>query len=253
MKQTCALVLAAGKGLRFNSRTPKALAKIRSKPVILYSLETLSAHSSLRDIIIVVNDRNSKAIEELVRRNALNKVRRIVRGGERRQDSVANALCVLENGCSLVLIHDAARPFVSRELISHLIQEATRCGAAIAGVPVKATIKRVVTKSTPGHKGLAGARSCAQSHKDTSKIIVEKTLDRSALWEIQTPQVFKKELILEAYKKYGRPDATDDAMLVEKLGKKVSIVLGSYDNIKITTPEDLVLAEAILSWNSKSA
>ncbi|MDD5355918.1 MAG: 2-C-methyl-D-erythritol 4-phosphate cytidylyltransferase, partial [Candidatus Omnitrophica bacterium] len=124
------------------------------------------------------------------------------------------------------LIHDAARPFAGNKLVSSLIKASRAYGAAIAGVPVKATIKKI----RGGNKKIKA---------------VEKTIERNTLWEIQTPQVFKKDLILKAYEKFGNIGVTDDAMLVEKLKKSVRVVLGAYNNIKITTPEDLMIARAI--------
>jgi 2-C-methyl-D-erythritol 4-phosphate cytidylyltransferase len=225
-----AIVLAAGRSLRLSrSKISKVLTPINSKPIIIYSLEILSKHPSVRDIIVVVNEQNLKGITNQISDSRIRKIRRIVKGGIRRQDSVINALSVLNRDIDFVLIHDAARPFINRNMVSSLIKEAARYGAAIAGVPVKATIKKVKSKK-----------------EKVKSVFVEKTLNRDNLWEIQTPQVFKKDLIVKAYKKFGRLDVTDDAMLVEKLGEKVRVVLGSYDNIKITTPEDLVVAEAIL-------
>jgi 2-C-methyl-D-erythritol 4-phosphate cytidylyltransferase len=221
--RVCAIALAAGFGLRFKSKIPKILAEINSKPILIHSLLTLSRHPFIQEIIVVVNSKNSKSIIGKIRQYRIGRVSRIVEGGKRRQDSVLNGLKALSSRANLVLIHDAVRPFIDKNTISAVIEEAKNCGAAIVGVPVKATIKEVA-----------------------GKIIVKKTLDRNNLWEIQTPQVFKKEIILKAYEKFGDIDVTDDSALVEKLGKKVSVVLGSYNNIKITTPEDLVIAEAIV-------
>jgi 2-C-methyl-D-erythritol 4-phosphate cytidylyltransferase len=225
MSYVTAIVLAAGRGERFGSKTPKLLAKIGLKPIIIHTLEVLSRHSSVRDIILVVNPGNSKELIAKIEQYRIGKISGVVEGGLRRQDSLGNGLRVIDSRTDLVLIHDAARPFIDRKTISSVIAEAKRSGAAIVGVPVKATIKEV-----------SGLRSQVQ---------VKKTLDRRKVWEIQTPQVFKKGLILKAYKRFGKIDVTDDAMLVEKLGKKVNIVKGSYCNIKITTPEDLILAKAI--------
>jgi len=247
-----AIVLAAGRGLRlsrFNrftvrggipthiskmigsgrSKIPKPLIEINSQPIIIYSLNTLSQHPDIRDIIVVANADNLKDIVNKIKQYGISKIRDIILGGRERRDSVSSGLDAIDNRTELVLIHDAVRPFIDREIISSLIKEAKESGAAIIGVPVKATIKKVT------------------SHKSqvTSRVFVKETVNRDNLWEIQTPQVFKKELILKAYKKFGNVDATDDAMLVERLGVKVSVVFGSYNNIKITTPEDLVLAEAI--------
>lgn len=225
-----AIVLAAGKGLRLNPKIPKPLIKINSKPVIIYSLNTLSKHPAVKDIIVVVNALNQKDIVNKIRQYAITKVRQIVLGGKERQDSVRNGLKAMDSSTDLVLIHDAVRPFISREGISSVIKEAQNCGAAILGVPVAATIKEVHSSKFMVH----------------SKFKVKKTLNRENLWEIQTPQVFRKDLILEAYKRFGDREVTDDAALVEKLGAKVKLVRGSYFNLKITTPEDLVIAEAIV-------
>ncbi|MFH0826512.1 MAG: 2-C-methyl-D-erythritol 4-phosphate cytidylyltransferase [Candidatus Omnitrophota bacterium] len=248
MKDLSAIVLAAGKGYRFKSRTPKALARINSKPVIFYSLHTLSNHPSVKDIIVVTHDSIARKIVDVVRRFGIKKVRRIVRGGGRRQDSVSHALCVLDNNTEWVLIHDAARPFIECACVTAVIKQARRTGAAIVGVPVKATIKTV--QSSPASYQRAGrekfrVQSKSKSRKSRS-LIVKKTLDRDQLWEIQTPQVFRRDLIFKAYKRFGRFDVTDDAMLVEKLGVPVQVVAGSYRNIKITTSEDLAIAETIL-------
>lgn len=225
-----AIVVAAGRGLRFKSKTPKPFVKVNSRPIITYCLKILDRHPSIRDIIVVVNPENYKDSAAKIKKYRIGKVSRIIAGGKRRQDSVRCGLDAVDKHTDLVLIHDGVRPFINSRIVSSVIKEAKRTGAAIAGVPVVATIKKV-TKS--------------QSHKGTRKLLVEKTIDRSRLWEVQTPQAFKKDLILEAYRRFGKTGVTDDAMLVEKLRKKVSIVPGAYDNIKITTPEDLVLAEAI--------
>jgi 2-C-methyl-D-erythritol 4-phosphate cytidylyltransferase len=219
---TVAIVLAAGRGLRFKSKVPKPLVKINSKPAIAYSLEEFNRHPSVSGIIVVVNPANRSAVASVIRRRRIKKVSSIVLGGRRRQDSVLNGLKAIKDCATLVLIHDAARPFISAKIISALIKEAKDSGAAIPAVPVRSTIKKV-------NLGL----------------FVEETVERKNLWEVQTPQAFRKELLLKAYRRCGRLDVTDDAMLVEKSGAKVKIVEGSYNNIKITTPQDLVLAEAI--------
>lgn len=226
-----AIVLAAGSGVRFNSSTPKPLVKINSKPIIVYSLETLSKNPYIKDIIVVVNPKNKKQITGIIKQFAAPKAIKIVLGGKRRQDSVRNGLKALGCNCNLVLIHDAARPFIKSGDLSAVIKAAKNKGAAILGVPVKATIKKAFIR--------------AQAAGLLYRAVVAKTLNRENLWEIQTPQVFRKDLILEAYKKFGRSPATDDAMLVEKLGKKVILVCGCYTNIKITTPEDIIIAKAI--------
>ncbi len=223
-----AVVLAAGIGLRFKSKIPKPLAKINSTPVIINCLKVLNKHPWIKDIHLVVNAQNRKKFIAKIREYRIKKIRSIIKGGRRRQDSVSNGLKGLDARTDLVLIHDSARPFIETKTVSLLIKEAKRYGAAIVGVPVKATIKKV----------LAEGRNFK----------VSQTLDRDSLWEIQTPQVFKKDLILEAYRRYKKISVTDDASLVERLGVMPCVVEGSCFNIKITTPEDLVIARAIQSF-----
>ncbi len=230
-----AIVLAAGRGLRFRSGVPKPLVKINSQPIIIYCLKIISKHPSIKDIVVVVNAQIRNRIIKAIKRYRISKIIRVVRGGRRRQDSVYQGLGAIDERTDLVLIHDGVRPFITKGIITSVIKKAKDTGAAIVGVPVKATIKQVHSPQSTVH----------------SRLLVKKTLNRDNLWEVQTPQVFGKDLILKAYEKFGNADVTDDAMLVEKLGAKVSAVLGSYDNIKITTPEDLRLAEAILQCRTE--
>lgn len=220
-----AVVLAAGRGLRFRTKIQKPLIEINAKPLIIYCLNTLSRYPDIKDIILVVNLENFKDIVNKIRQYRIRKIKDVILGGQRRQDSVMNGLAVISPKTDLVLIHDGVRPFIERADVSSLIQQSKRYGVAILGVPVKATIKSI-----------------------REKFIVEKTLNRNNLWEIQTPQVFQKDLVLKAYKKFGNRQVTDDASLVEKLGVKVRIIRGSYFNIKITTSEDLIIAEAIAKY-----
>jgi len=217
-----AIILAAGQGRRLKAVAPKPLVKIGKLPVIIYSLNTLDKHLKIDEIIVVVNVNNQRAITRLIKNYSFKKIKSLVLGGRRRQDSVYNGLKAVSGDSDWVLIHDAARPFIDQKSITEVILAARKTGSAILGVSVKATIKSIKSKG-----------------------IVDRTLDRSNLWEIQTPQVFKKELILRAYKGYSKMKVTDDASLVEKLGKKVKLVPGSYANIKITTQEDLLFAQAI--------
>ncbi|MDD2927511.1 MAG: 2-C-methyl-D-erythritol 4-phosphate cytidylyltransferase [Candidatus Omnitrophica bacterium] len=217
-----AIIVAAGKGRRFGHKVSKAVLPLNSRPVIAYSLAVFNAHPQVKEIIVVGNPGNILALRDIVKREKIAKDIKIVPGGKERRDSVAKGLQVVDPKAGFILIHDAARPFITKVLVSSVIKGAQKNGAAIAAVPVKATIKKV-----------------------QSGLVVEKTLDRKSLWEIQTPQVFKKGLILKAYKKFKRLPATDDAMLVERLGAKVKVVLGSSSNIKITTPEDFIIAKGI--------
>lgn len=202
---------------------PKPLLKIDGKPIIVHTLEALAKNRDIKRILVAVNKDNLNRFKKVIGRYKIGKSLVFVSGGLTRGDSVENCLKQVSGETDLVLIHDAVRPFISPVLISRLIREAKKSRAVICGVPVKATIKKV-----------------------TRQLIVAQTLDRENIWEIQTPQVFDKALLSEAYKRYGNRAVTDDASLVEKMGQKVKVIEGSYFNIKITTPEDLVLARAIL-------
>ena len=217
-----AIILAAGQGRRLKAVGPKPLVKIGKFPAIIYSLESLNRHPDINEIVVVISASNQKAITGALEKYPFKKIKAFVLGGKRRQDSVYNGLKKVSLNTDWVLIHDSARPLIDRQSITEVILAAKKTGAAILGVPVKATIKSIKSNG-----------------------MVDKTLDRGNLWEIQTPQVFKKELILKAYKEYSKMNVTDDASLVEKLAKPIKIVLGSYENIKITTPEDLLFAQAI--------
>lgn len=229
-----AILLAAGFGRRLNLSVSKPLVKIGRFPVIIYSLSRLNSHPDINEIIVVANRRNKAPIARAIKPYLFRKIKLLVLGGLRRQDSVYNGLKAIDKNSKWVLIHDSARPFVGRAAITKVIRQAKKSGAAILGVRPKATIKFSRGNNT-----------------------VAKTLDRDKLWEIQTPQVFKKQLLLKAYKKYGKNNFTDDAGLVEKSGGKVKIVASSYLNMKITTLEDLLLAQLIAkkdsAWNIKPA
>ncbi len=217
-----AILLAAGKSRRFLKRQSKVLSGICAKPVIYYSLSVLNKHPKVDEIIVVASLKNIKEIALIIRKYKIGKAVKVVLGGGERKYSVYNGLKVLSPDTDYVLIHDGARPFINSKMISSSILAARKHRAAVVGVPEKHTIKEI------------GRRKAI------------KTLNRESLWEIQTPQVFKKDIILKAYQNISGYNVTDDAMLVERLGIRPAVVLGSYSNIKITTPEDLTIAEAIL-------
>ncbi len=230
--KTEAIVASAGLGRRL-TRPLHAKAGLRKpylnllgKPILVHTLQALGNSKDIDSIIVVVNRLDNKRCIRFIKRYKIKKIKTVIAGGRHRFNSVHNGLCVLDKDTDIVLIHDGVRPFIDDGLIRRSINCAKRFGACIVGVPVKATIKKVKTKK--------------------AKVkIVEKTIDRKDVWEIQTPQVFKKDLILAAYKKFGGLDITDDSMLAERLGAIVRVIMGSYKNIKITTPEDLVLAREI--------
>ncbi len=222
-----ALVPAAGLGARMRLDLAKPLLEIKSKPIIIYTLEVLQAHPLIDEIVLIFNKEGLEEARGIVARYKIFKVARVIAGGETRKESVRNGLEVVDSKTKLVVIHDGVRPFVDEGCITRVIEEARESGAAVLGVPVKSTIKKVDVN-----------------------LVVDETLKRDQLWDIQTPQVFERELIQKAYLRASKYSVPDDAALVEMMGKKVKVVMGSYFNIKITTQEDLLFAEAIANIRS---
>jgi len=218
-----AIIPAAGLGLRFKSTITKPLVLVNGEQIIIRTLKNLDSHPLINKIILVFNSEDIPEVRELIKKKNIKKVTSVVEGGKTRKDSVKNGLRCLSKDTEFVLIHDGVRPFVDHQIITNVINAALKSNAAIVAVPVKSTIKKV----------------------DLEKHKVESTLNRDEIWEIQTPQVFKKELILQAYNNSEGIEASDDSFLVERLKQDVSLVEGSYLNIKITTPEDLILAQEI--------
>jgi 2-C-methyl-D-erythritol 4-phosphate cytidylyltransferase len=223
-----ALVPAAGSGLRMNLKSLKSLVLVKDKPIIMHTLEVLHSHPLIDEIVLIFNKEELETARGLVKEYNLTKVSRVIGGGATRKESVRNGLEVVDTKTKFVLIHDGVRPFVDHASITRVVEAAIDSGAAILGVPVKSTIKRV------------------GPHQE-----IDATLKRDQLWEIQTPQVFERELIQKAYLRAAKHAVPDDAALVELMGKKIKVVLGSYFNIKITTQEDLVFADAIASIRAK--
>ena len=225
MENVSVIIPSAGLGLRMGRNVRKPFLSINGKPILLHTFEKFSCFECVREIILVVNpDDHMEVLKEWNDRLNEQKETKIIPGGKRRQDSVYNGLLQSDANCNIVLIHDAVRPFVTSEVIEAVIKKVEECGAAIAAVPMKATVKQV-----------------------SPDLTISRTVPRADLWMAQTPQGFKRHIIMDAYKKLLTTDAevTDDAEVAERFGYKVAIVPGSDTNIKITTPEDLALAEAI--------
>lgn len=226
MKRVTAIVLAAGSGKRMNSDVHKQYMMLVGKPVIYYALKAFE-ESEVTDIVLVTEAGEEEYCRrEIVERYGIRKVSAIVEGGKERYHSVYEGLKAAV-GADYVLIHDGARPLVTADIIARSIKAAEESLACVVGMPVKDTIKVV------GEDGFA-----------------KETPNRSTLWQIQTPQSFSYALIADAYQKViasGDTVVTDDAMVLEKVtGQSVRVIEGSYCNIKITTPEDLMVAEAYL-------
>lgn len=231
MERITAIVLAAGSGKRMNSNVHKQYMMLAGKPVLYYALKTFD-ESAVTDIVLVTGDGEVEYCRrEIVERYSIGKVCAIVEGGKERYHSVYEGLKAAE-GADYVLIHDGARPLVTTDIVTRSIEAVKENLACVVGMPVKDTIKIV------SEDGFA---------KETPK--------RSELWQVQTPQSFSYPLIAEAYKRVlasGDTTVTDDAMVLERITRqKVRVIEGSYHNIKITTPEDLMVAEAYLKDVSK--
>jgi 2-C-methyl-D-erythritol 4-phosphate cytidylyltransferase len=225
--RTLAIILAGGAGKRMGAATNKQFLLIDNKPIIVHTLEIFENCRSIDSIFLVVNQKDLPVIQkEILETYRFKKVTKVVIGGRLRQDSVRNGLEAIEGQCDIVVIHDGARPFVSPSFIEKGIFLMEMFDAVIPGLPAKDTIKAVSKEG-----------------------FVSKTLPRDSLWQVQTPQTFKYELIVKAYREgmakklYGY----DDATFIEHLGKKVKVIEGSPYNMKITTPEDLIIAQGILS------
>ena len=218
------VIVAAGTGSRMNMGINKQFIKLEGKEIIAYTIEKFYNNSNIEDIVVVVKEDESEFFKKEILDKYNFKNVKIAYGGKERQDSVYNGLKLLDEKCDVVLIHDGARPFVSDKIIDKSIEEAKEHKAIVVGVPVKDTIKVI----------------------DNDKNIVD-TPNRSVLWAVQTPQTFDYNILIDAYKDafknkfYG----TDDAMLVERIGYKVKMLEGSYNNIKITTQEDLNIGSQI--------
>lgn len=221
-----ALVPAAGQGKRMGAARSKPYLLLDEKPILLHTLQALEQCPLIDDVVLLVEHGEIEhARASVVEAFGLAKVSAVRAGGQKRQDSVWEGLKTITDDCDLVMVHDGARPFVTQEILARAVQGAIDCGASVVGVPAKDTVKLV----------------SAQKH-------VLETPDRAGVFLVQTPQTFRRAIVLEAYRQAMREGfyATDDAALVERLGMPIKVVEGSYDNIKITTPEDLAIGEMIV-------
>jgi len=216
---------AAGSSKRMGGGLNKNLLKIMGEPILIRTLKTFSRVERINFLIVIVAAHEVETVEDLLRGTKGLKPWRVTIGGSERQFSIANGLKLLPSDAEIILVHDAARPLVTVKTIDEVIDTAEKFGGAIAAVPAKDTIKIVDAEG-----------------------FVKYTPPRSELVTVQTPQGFKREILLQAYEKAAAENflGTDDASLVERLGAKIKIVVSSYDNIKITTPEDISVAETFL-------
>ncbi|MGL5712444.1 MAG: 2-C-methyl-D-erythritol 4-phosphate cytidylyltransferase [Paraclostridium sp.] len=220
------IIVAAGSGSRMKRDINKQFIKLDGKEIIVHTIEKFYKNEDIDDIVIVIKESEEKYfVDNIINKYGFDNIK-LAYGGNERQDSVYSGIVKLNKNCDIVLVHDGARPFVNKSIIKNSISEAKENSAVVVGVPVKDTIK-VVNKG--GN--------------------IVDTPNRSMLWSVQTPQAFKYKIITKAYEDaynnnyYG----TDDAMLVERIGYTVKMIEGSYDNIKITTEEDLHFGIQILN------
>ncbi len=221
------IIPASGRGERMKGeKISKQYLPLGGEPILVHTLLAFEACPSVEEIILAVRKEEIDYCQlAVVKKFGLRKIKEIVAGGERRQDSVHNALKKVGKDCRIILVHDSVRPFITGEIIRRTIEGAKVHKAVVTAIPVSDTIK-----------------------EEDERGFVKKTLDRDRLWSVQTPQGFESALLREAYSRaYGDNFyGTDDACLVERMGHPVKVIEGSHENIKITTPEDLIIAEALL-------
>ena len=225
--KVCTLIPAAGKGSRMAHSLKKPYLKLARKPILAHTIQRFEQNTAVDAICVIVDEGDfSECRATVLEPYPFTKVQKLVAGGETRQRSVYNGLRTLSADVDFVIVHDGVRPFVTDETIFACLTAADECGAAVAAVPVKDTIK-------------VADENC----------FITETPEREKLWAVQTPQVFRKSVLEEAHQtaQEHQLTGTDDAALVEQLGFPVKLVMGSYANLKITTPVDLRVAEVLLS------
>jgi 2-C-methyl-D-erythritol 4-phosphate cytidylyltransferase len=236
MPNFAVILPAAGKGRRFHDKAyKKPFAPLGGRAVWLHSAERFLNRADVKQLIVVIAAEDRDLFHLKFGANVAILGVQVVEGGQERADSVQRALEKLKDGIDFVAVHDAARPCLVDPWIDDVFAAAERDGAAILAAPVAATLKRVEESLSPG-----------PSPKGRGILRIIETVDRQSLWEAQTPQVFRRELLIRAYAQRGRDPVTDDSQLVERLGQAVTIVPCSPLNLKITTRDDLKLAEQVL-------
>jgi 2-C-methyl-D-erythritol 4-phosphate cytidylyltransferase len=231
MGRIAAIIPAAGLGTRMGADTPKQFLELDGMPLIIFTLKRLAACPAITDLLIATRAEDVVSLQDKVARAGLGRPARVVHGGDTRQQSVANALAQVDPSTEIVLVHDAVRPFVTREQIERVISEARARGAAILGIPAIDTVKEVKRASLPEDVALISA-----------------TIPRERIVLAQTPQAFSYALLRDAFRKAQEDDvsASDEAAVVERFGHEVFVVLGSERNLKITRPSDMDLARFYL-------
>ena len=225
MDKVSAIILAAGNGTRFGEK--KQFKELNGKPVWFHSLNTFIKSGYVNELILVVPGNSSVTLKQSQVFKLLNKknIIKLVSGGESRKDSVLNGLKAVKKSNNIVCIHDAARPFIKPFYIKDLIESCRECDGAIIAIPAVDTVKKA------------------------DNMYIKNTIDRESLWMAQTPQTFKKEMLLHAIKTYPNLNITDESMLMEEAGFKIKLIQGDYLNFKITNEIDWKLAKVIVGEN----
>jgi 2-C-methyl-D-erythritol 4-phosphate cytidylyltransferase len=236
MSRIAAILPAAGLGTRMGAETPKQFLELDGTPIVIHSLRRIASCALVTDIIVATRADEVTRLRERIAEEKFKQAVRVVKGGDSRQDSVAEALREVPKDTEIVLVHDAVRPFVTAEQITRVIEEARRCEAAILGIPAMDTVKEVKRASLP---------------EDVALII--GTIPRERVVLAQTPQAFATKLLKEAFARAQADgvSASDEAGLVERMGHDVHVVLGSERNMKITKPADMDLAKFYLERERK--
>jgi 2-C-methyl-D-erythritol 4-phosphate cytidylyltransferase len=237
MTRIAAIVPAAGLGTRMGADQPKQFLELDGVPLIIFTLRRMASCAAITDFFISTRAEDVMSLQDKVAKAALGRPARVVHGGDTRQQSVSNALAQVDPSTEIVLVHDAVRPFVTREQIDRVVVEARARGAAILGLPAIDTIKEVKRASLPEDVALISA-----------------TIPRERIVLAQTPQAFSYQLLRDAFRKAQQDDftASDEAALVERLGRDVFVVVGSERNIKITRPADMDLARFYLEQERRT-
>lgn len=237
MSRIAAIVPAAGLGTRMGADLPKQFLELDGVPLIVFTLRRLAACSAITDFFISTRADDIVALEDMVAKAALGRPARVVHGGDTRQQSVANALVQVDPSTEIVVVHDAVRPFVTTTQIERVIAEARARGAAILGIPAIDTVKEVKRATLPEDMAL-----------------ITTTIPRERIVLAQTPQAFTYALLRDAFRKAQQDGVTasDEAVLVERFGHDVFVVLGSERNIKITRPADMDLARFYLEQERRA-
>ncbi|MHB8829105.1 MAG: 2-C-methyl-D-erythritol 4-phosphate cytidylyltransferase [Syntrophales bacterium] len=231
--KTAAIIPSGGTGRRMGGRIPKQYLLLAGLPILVHALRPFQASPAIDEIILAVPGEDVEQVKEnIVERYCVSKVKLVVAGGKERQDSIRNALACIADETEIIVIHDGVRPLVTTDLIEIAVSRAGEVGAVAVGIDIRDTVKRV---------DKAGK--------------IEETVPRDGLWRTQTPQAFKREIIVAAYRAayeagfYG----TDDASLVERTGIPVWMIPGDRENLKVTTQEDMMLCEMILRSREKKS